>query len=42
MAQSADLIVRNGTVVTADATFPADVAINDGSSPRSPPRVSSA
>jgi len=25
-----DLIVKNGTVVTADATFPADLAIQDG------------
>ncbi len=30
MAATVDLIVRNGTVVTSDATFPADVAISDG------------
>lgn len=29
MAQHADLIVKNGTVVTSDATFPADLAIKD-------------
>ena len=29
MADSADLIVKNGTVVTSDATFPADLAIKD-------------
>lgn len=29
MAGRVDLLVRNGTVVTADATFPADVAIAD-------------
>src|SRR5829696_2332339 len=30
MAQTADLLVKNGTVVTPDATFQADVAITDG------------
>lgn len=30
MAERADLIVENGTVVTSDATFPADLAIKDG------------
>jgi dihydroorotase len=30
MPDSADLIVKNGTVVTSDATFPADLAITDG------------
>jgi dihydroorotase len=30
MGQTADLIVRNGTVVTSDATFEADLAITDG------------
>lgn len=30
MTQSADLIVKNGTVVTPDATFPADLAVRDG------------
>jgi dihydroorotase len=30
MAEQADLIVRNGTVVTSDATFEADLAIKDG------------
>jgi dihydroorotase len=30
MAQTADLIVKNGTVVTSDATFEADLAIRDG------------
>jgi dihydroorotase len=30
MADHADLIVKNGTVVTADATFAADLAITDG------------
>ena len=30
MAETADLIVRNGTVVTVDSTFPADLAIRDG------------
>lgn len=29
MAHNADLIVKNGTVVTSDATFPADLAIKD-------------
>ncbi len=30
MPQPADLIVKNGTVVTPDATFEADIAITDG------------
>lgn len=30
MAERVDLIVENGTVVTSDATFPADLAIKDG------------
>ena len=30
MTDSVDLIVKNGTVVTADATFAADLAIHDG------------
>jgi dihydroorotase len=30
MSESADLIVKNGTVVTSDATFPADLAIRGG------------
>jgi len=30
MTQAVDLIVRGGTVVTSDATFPADLAIKDG------------
>ena len=30
MGQTADLIVKNGTVVTPDATFQADLAISDG------------
>jgi dihydroorotase len=30
MAQTADLLVKNGTVVTPEATFQADVAITDG------------
>ena len=30
MGQTVDLIVKNGTVVTADATFEADLAIKDG------------
>jgi dihydroorotase len=30
MAQTADLLVKNGTVVTPDGTFQADVAVTDG------------
>src|SRR5438046_10409107 len=29
MADRVDLLITNGTVVTADATFPADIAIAD-------------
>lgn len=30
MATNADLVITNGTVVTSDAMFPADLAINEG------------
>lgn len=30
MATNADLVVANGTIVTTDATFPADIAVKEG------------